>query len=148
MLKSEAILSLEEPSEFIPCVSFVSFSTQASWLGHNDVHFCPSTLLRCRHPLHQNQSASYVIFKSSSHVVVESSSQNTSSHVVVESSSQNTSSHVVFESSSHVVFESSSHVVFESSSHVVFESSSHVYSNLRHMLYSNPSVTRSTSNPS
>ena len=50
MLKSESILSLGEPPEFIPCVSFASFSTQASWSGHNDVHFYPSIHLHCHPP--------------------------------------------------------------------------------------------------
>ena len=48
----------------------------------------------------------------------------------------------------HIVCQSSLHVVFKSSLDVVFKSSSHVYSNLRHMLYSNPSLTISTRNPS
>ena len=136
-----------------PCVSFASFSTQASWSGQNDVHFCPSILLHCVLPCIKSILVTCCIrilvtwciwilvkcciwilviclFKSSSHIVFKFSS------------------HVVLESSSHFVFESSSHVVLESSSHVVFEYSSHIYSNLRHMLYSNPSLTISTSNPS
>ena len=55
VMEPEAILSLEEPPEFISCVCFVSFSTQASWPGPNYVHF-----------------SSHVVFESSSHVILES----------------------------------------------------------------------------
>ena len=47
VLKSEAILSLGEPPEFIPCVS-LPHSVPESWSGQNNVHFCPSIPLHCR----------------------------------------------------------------------------------------------------
>ena len=127
IISNEAILSLEDPPEFIPCMSFVSFSTQASLVGTElwplmPLH--PPSLGLASFPA-PNQSSSHVVFESSSHVASESSSNvvfESSSQVVFESSSQ-----VVFEYSSHVKFESSSHVVFQSSSHVVFESSPHVF---------------------
>ena len=138
MLKSEAILSLEEPPEFIHCVSFASFSTQASWSGHNHVHFCPSILLHCRLPLHQI-NPHHMLYSNPRHMLYSNPRH------IMYSNSRN----MLYSNPHLILYSNPHHMLYLNPSHMLYSNPRHMlYSDSRHMLYYNLSLTISTRNPS
>ena len=170
-------MSVEEPPEFILCVSFATFNTQASWSGLKYVHFCPSILLYYRPPLHQinphhmlYSNPRHMLYSNPRHMLYSNPRHMLYSnprHMMYSNSSHmlylnhhhmlySNPHHILYTNPYHMLYSTPRHMLYSNPRHMfirilvtcLFESSSPVYSNPRHMLYSNQSLTISTINPS
>ena len=101
-------------------VYFASFSTQASWSGQNNVHFCPSIILHCRPPLHQI-NPHHMLYSNPRHMLYSNPC------------------HMLYSNPRNMLYSNPCHMLYSIPRYTLYSNPRHIlYSNPRHMLHSNP----------